>query len=286
MLEINNLTKYYGNLLAVDNLSLRVNEGEIYGFVGPNGAGKSTTIRCILNLINKTSGEVLVNNKLVKEKNYLLKEEIGYLPSEINLYEDLTVQQMFDYNASFYKKKCQKRTEELVKMLNLDVTKRIEELSFGNLKKVGIILAMMHQPKLLVLDEATSALDPLVQDIFYDLLKEEKKKGTTIFYSTHNLAEIKKLCDRVGIIKNGRLIKESSVKELSESQALKVAIKSQSAEKIVKELKNNYSVDDGIYYFMYDRNINNLLAVLNNYEIEYLSITEPSIEEIFKHYYE
>ena len=172
ILEIKNLTKYYGKVLGVKDLTISLEEGEIFGFIGPNGAGKSTTIRSCLNLINKTSGTVLFEGKELKKDDVYLKELIGYLPSEINLYEDLTVKQMLDYHELFYKKNIHKRRCELVKRLKLDESKKIEDLSLGNLKKLGIILAFMHEPKLLILDEATSGLDPIMQEVFYDLLRE------------------------------------------------------------------------------------------------------------------
>lgn len=189
VLEVQNLTKYYGNTLGVENLSLKLKEGEIFGFIGPNGAGKSTTIRSIVNLINKTKGKVLIDNEEYTKNNLNIKEKIGYLPSEINLYGDLTVKQMLDFHESFYKKNIHSRRVELVKKFELDEKKKIDTLSLGNLKKLGIVLAFMHEPKILILDEPTSGLDPIMQDVFYNLLKEEKNKGNTIFYSTHILNE-------------------------------------------------------------------------------------------------
>ena len=168
ILEIKNLTKYYGDVLGVKDLSLSLKEGEIFGFIGPNGAGKSTTIRSIMNLINKTEGTVLINGEVFDKDNIKLKELIGYLPSEVNLYEDLTVKEMLDYHESFYKKNIHKRRKELVKRLRLDENKKIEDLSLGNSKKLGIVLAFMHNPKLLILDEPTSGLDPIMQQNFYE----------------------------------------------------------------------------------------------------------------------
>jgi ABC-2 type transport system ATP-binding protein len=181
MLKIVNLTKYYGNILGVKDLSLEVKKGEIFGFIGPNGAGTSTTIRCIMNSINKTSGEIYINDILLTDKDVNFKNNIGYLPSEIHLYDDLTVQQMIEYSNSFYKKDCMKRAKYLIKKLELNTKKKIEELSLGNSKKLGIVLALMHEPELLILDEASSGLDPLMQEAFYDILLEEKARGTTIF---------------------------------------------------------------------------------------------------------
>ena len=187
VIKIKDLTKNYGKSRGVKNINLEIEKGTIYGFIGPNGAGKSTTIKCIMNLINKSSGEIHIENTLVNNKNYKIKENIGYLPSEIHLYDNMTVKKMLDYSASFYKKDCSKRREDLVKKLEVDENKKIDELSLGNLKKVGIILALMHEPKVVIMDEATSGLDPLMQEKFYDILEEEKKKGTTIFFSSHIL---------------------------------------------------------------------------------------------------
>ena len=208
ILEIKNLTKYYGKTLAVKDLSLELHEGEIFGFIGPNGAGKSTTIRSVMNLINKTKGEVYFLGEKLTKDNIKLKDQIGYLPSEINLYDDLTVKEMLDYHESFYDKKVNKKRKELVSLFLLDESKKVEDLSLGNSKKLGIVLSLMHSPKILILDEATSGLDPIMQNVFFDLLLEEKKKGTTILYSTHVLSEISKICDRVGFIKDGKIIKE------------------------------------------------------------------------------
>ena len=166
MLRIENLTKYYGNVKGVENLSIELNDGEIFGFIGPNGAGKSTTIKCIMNFINKTSGNIYINNILVSDKNFEYKNLIGYLPSEIHLYDDYTVLEMFKYSSLFYSNNALERALKLSKRLELEINKKIEDLSLGNLKKVGIVLALMHEPKLLILDEPTSGLDPIIQDIF------------------------------------------------------------------------------------------------------------------------
>lgn len=192
MLKIENLTKYYNKALGCKNISLEVKKGEIFGFIGPNGAGKSTTIRCIMNLINKTSGKVIFNSEELNKDRVDLYNDIGYLPSEINLYDNMIIKELFILNESFYKKDCSKYLKKLIDKLKIDINKKICNLSLGNLKKVGIALSMMHEPKLLILDEATNGLDPLIQENFYELLLEEKKKGTTIFFSSHNLSEVKK----------------------------------------------------------------------------------------------
>ena len=286
ILEIKNLTKYYGNTLGVKDLSLSLNEGEIFGFIGPNGAGKSTTIRCIMNLINKTNGTILFNNEELIKDSIHLKELIGYLPSEINLYDDLTVKEMLDYHETFYKKNINKKRKDLVNKLKLDESKKIEDLSLGNLKKLGIVLAFMHSPKLLILDEPTSGLDPIMQNVFYDLLKEEKNKGTTIFYSTHILSEISKICDRVGIIKEGKLLKIENIDNIKNNNFNIVTIKSNNIDKIVKELElDNKLIDNNNIKFNNKLNINELINKISKYKIDKLLIEEATLEEILINYY-
>ena len=286
ILEIKNLTKYYGKTLAVGNLSLELIEGETFGFIGPNGAGKSTTIRSIMNLINKTKGEVIFNGEKLTKDNIELKKQIGYLPSEIFLYDDLTVKEMLDYHESFYDKDLTKRRHDLVTRLELDENKRIEELSFGNLKKVGIVLAFMHEPKLLILDEPTSGLDPIMQQTFYELLKEENKKGTTIFYSTHILSEISKICNRVGIIKEGKLLNIESIKELHKKNLNYVTITSKDINNIIEELNlEDITIEDNTIKFKNTLTTDKLIKILSNYKIDNLLIEEATLEDIFLHYY-
>jgi len=286
ILEIKNLTKYYGNVLGVKNLSLTLNEGEIFGFIGPNGSGKSTTIRSIMNLINKTEGKVYINDKEFNKDNIELKEIIGYLPSEINLYEDLTVKEMLNYHEMFYKKNVHKKRCELVKRLKLDESKKIEDLSLGNLKKLGIVLAFMHEPKLLILDEPTSGLDPIMQQIFYELLLEEKRKETTIFYSTHILSEISKICDRVGIIKEGHLLKIETIEELKSKNLTYVTVESEEINKIIKKLNIEcINQKDNVIKFKNTISSDILIKELSRYKIDKILIEEASLEDIFMHYY-
>lgn len=286
ILEIKNLTKYYGKVLGVKNLSLNLTEGEIFGFIGPNGAGKSTTIRSIMHLINKNEGQILIDGQEFTKDDTTIKEMIGYLPSEIHLYEDLTVKEMLDYHETFYKKNIHKRRNGLVKRLKLDEKKKIEDLSLGNLKKVGIVLAFMHEPKILILDEPTSGLDPIIQQIFYELLLEEKQKGTTIFYSTHILSEVSKICDRVGIIKDGTLLKVETIKEIHNKNLTFVTIESPEVEKIIKDLKLNVlSKENNTIKIKQELSPNLLINKLSKYQIDKLLIEEATLEDVFLHYY-
>lgn len=286
ILEIKNLTKNYGKSRGVIDVNLGIEKGTIYGFIGPNGAGKSTTIKCIMNLINKNSGEVFVDGKLFLKKNNELKKKIGYLPSEVNLYDGLKVKEMIKYSESFYKKDCSKRISELVNKLDIDVNKKIEELSLGNLKKVGIVLALMHEPEIVIMDEASSGLDPLMQEAFYEILLEEKKKGTTIFFSSHILSEIKRICDKVAIIKEGKIINIDDMNNIEDSDVVRIKITSDYNKDIVKELKlSEDSIKNETLEFIYKDDINNLMKILSKYNIKKLLIEELDIEEIFIHYY-
>lgn len=286
MLKIKDLTKYYGDILGVKDVSLEVKQGEIFGFIGPNGSGKSTTIRCIMNMINKDTGEIFVDG-IDHLDNDKVKNMIGYLPSEVHLYDDLTVIEMLRYNAKFYNKDLNKRSEYLAKKLELDLNKKIDELSFGNLKKVGIVLALVHEPKLIILDEPTSGLDPLMQEAFFEILKEEKARGATIFLSSHILSEVKRICDRVGIIKNGQLIKIESMDKITKTDFSIVTIISEEFKKLdlpMKDVVVKERQDDKIK-FIYKGNINDLLKSLSKINIVDLKIEEPTLEEVFMHYY-
>ena len=286
VLEIINLKKYYGDIRGVEDVSLTLNKGEIYGFIGPNGAGKSTTIRTIMNLINKTSGTILIDGKEFNKDDIELKKIIGYLPSEINLYSDLTVKETIDFHLSFYKENLNKRRKYLVSTLKLDESKKIDELSFGNLKKVGIVLALIHNPKILILDEATNGLDPIMQNIFFELLLEEKKKGTTILYSTHILGEVSKVCDRIGFIKEGIIIEEVLKGDINNKNITYLTIESNDIEGIEANLnlkvieKNNNTIK-----FINNLLPNQLMKKISKYKIEKLLIEEVSIEDLFIEYY-
>ncbi len=287
MLKIEGLTKYYGKTLGVKDLSLELKKGEVFGFIGPNGAGKSTTIRSIMNLINKNAGKVYIDGEEFTKKNYKLKEKIGYLPSEIHLYEDMKVKELFNLHAKFYKKDTLKRRRELVKLLNVRENIKISKLSLGNKKKVAMVLALMHDPELLILDEPTSGLDPVVQHTFYMLVADLKKRGTTILYSSHILPEIERLCDRVGIIKDGALINVEKIKDLKSKNLSYVSVYSKSIIDIANELElNEYMVDQNMLRFKVTGNYDNLIKVISKYKIDKILIEEANLEELFLHYYE
>lgn len=286
ILEIKKLKKYYGDIRGVEDVNMKIKEGEVYGFIGPNGSGKSTTIKTIMSLINATSGNVYINGKELDKNDLEIKKVIGYLPSEIKLYDDLTAKEILDFHESFYDKNLSKRRKYLVNLLKLDESKNIEELSLGNLKKLGIVLALMHEPKILILDEPTSGLDPIIQNIFYELLLEEKKKGTTILYSTHILSEVSKICDRIGFIKDGVIIKEDNIKNIEENSMTYLTIESDEVDKIKNELNMKIIAEtDNLVKFINTLKPNELLEILSKYKISKLLVEEVSVEDLFIEYY-
>jgi len=286
ILEIKHLKKYYGSIKGVEDVSLKINKGDIYGFIGPNGAGKSTTIRTIMGLINITSGEIYFNNKKLDNSDIEVKKKIGYLPSEINVYGDMKVKEIFDFHESFYDRDLSKRRKELVKLLKIDEEKHIEDLSLGNLKKVGIVLAMMHEPELLILDEPTSGLDPIMQNIFHDLLLEEKAKGTTILYSSHVLYEVASISNKFGFIKDGIIIKEDFIENIRNNNYTYLTIESRDINKIKKDLDLKIkSEGNNKIVFINDMEINKLIKKISNYQIDKLLIEDISLEDLFVNYY-
>ncbi|PEJ58208.1 MULTISPECIES: ABC transporter ATP-binding protein [unclassified Bacillus (in: firmicutes)] len=288
-IEINNLTKTYGNSRGISDISFNIEEGEIFGFIGPNGAGKSTTIRTLLSLIYPTSGSAKIFGKDCIQFAPEIKKEIGYLPSEVFYYDNMKVMDLLKYSASFYKKDCTKRIKELAEIMDLDLTKKIDDLSLGNKKKVGIVQGLLHEPKLIILDEPTSGLDPLMQQRFFDLLEDENKKGATILFSSHILSEVQRLCDRVAIIKEGKIVTVEKISTLQENNYKRFKIDILNAVDpnfFNMPGVNNIEIKGKTISFIFKGNINNVLRKIADIEIENLWIEEPDLEEIFLHYYE
>ncbi|RDU38949.1 ABC transporter ATP-binding protein [Neobacillus piezotolerans] len=289
VIEINNLTKNYGKARGITDISFQVEEGEIFGFIGPNGAGKSTTIRTLLSLIYPTSGSAKIFGKDCVKFAPEIKKDIGYLPAEVFYYDNMKVIDLLKYSASFYKKDCRKRIKELAEMLDLDLHKKIDDLSLGNKKKVGIVQGLLHEPRLIILDEPTSGLDPLMQQKFFELLREENKKGATILFSSHILSEVQKLCDRVAIIKEGKIVQVEKISTLKENTYKKFKI--ETAAPVQRSLfqmegVNDLEADGTTVSFLYRGNLNEVMKKITDVEIVNLWVTEPDLEEIFMHYYE
>ena len=287
---LNELTKHYGKHRGINNLSFSVNQGEFFGFIGPNGAGKSTTIRTLMGLIRPTGGSASIFGLDCHSKASVIAKDVGYLPSENSYYENMKVRELLQYTADLYGMDCKTKMKELADRLNLDLSRKIADLSLGNKKKVGIVSAIMTSPKLIIMDDPTSGLDPLIQQAFYDILKEENCRGATVFFSSHVLSEVQKLCDRVAILKEGQLIGIQSIKELRESGYKKVSLSAKEA--IPRDFFDlsgiaNYAetADKTSVSFMYNGNITAIIDKLHLLHLDDVLLEEPSLEEIFMHYY-
>jgi ABC-2 type transport system ATP-binding protein len=289
VIEINHLTKTYGKSRGITDISFHVEEGEIFGFIGPNGAGKSTTIRTLLSLIYPTSGSATIFGKDCVQFAPEIKKEIGYLPSEVFYYDNMKVKDLLKYSASFYKKDCSKRIKELAEIMDLDLNKKIDDLSLGNKKKVGIVQGLLHEPKLIILDEPTSGLDPLMQQKFFELLEDENKKGATILFSSHILSEVQRLCNRVAIIKEGKILTVEKISTLQENTYKKFKIQTKSPlDQNYFNISgvNNLEIKETTTSFLFRGNINAIMKKIVDLELVNLWIEEPDLEEIFMHYYE
>ena len=285
IIETHRLTKKYGKYRGITELDLSIEEGEFFGFIGPNGAGKSTTIRTLLGLIKPTSGSAEIFGKDIIKAHREILADIGYMPSEANFYSTMTAEEIIKLSARLRKKDCSAEAARLCERLGVDRKKRIEELSLGNKKKVSIVCALQHEPRLCILDEPTSGLDPLMQKEFFDILRERNEKGSTIMLSSHILSEIQKNCDRAAIIKEGRLTALDSVENLSRTAAKRVTLHGISAVPGGLEAVDVNSAE-GSVSFLYSGGIPKLITALAGLDITDMTVTEPDLEEIFMHYYE
>ncbi len=284
-IQLSNLTKYYGKSRGILNLNLDVKEGEFFGFIGPNGAGKSTTIRTLLGLITPSSGQAKIFDETIRQRNPQIRSHIGYLPSEAVFYRGMNVKDLLKLSADLHHKDCSAEREILCRRLQLDVNRKVDELSFGNRKKVAIVSALQHQPKLLILDEPTSGLDPLMQREFFHIIRERNEQGATVFLSSHVLSEIQRNCTRAAIIREGRIIACDRVEALSKTNAKRISVQGQVSLDSLEEIRD-LKENDGIFSFLYGGDIHRLLETLSAGTITDLSISDPDLDEIFLHYYE
>ena len=284
-IQLSNLTKYYGKSRGILNLNLDVKEGEFFGFIGPNGAGKSTTIRTLLGLITPSSGQAKIFDETIRRRNPQIRSHIGYLPSEAVFYRGMKVKDLLKLSADVHHKDCSAEREILCRRLQLDVNRKVDELSFGNRKKVAIVSALQHQPKLLILDEPTSGLDPLMQREFFHIIRERNEQGATVFLSSHVLSEIQRNCTRAAIIREGRIIACDRVEALSKTNAKRISVQGQVSLDSLEEIRD-LKENDGIFSFLYGGDIHRLLETLSAGTITDLSISDPDLDEIFLHYYE
>ncbi|MGN0312497.1 MAG: ATP-binding cassette domain-containing protein [Lachnospiraceae bacterium] len=285
IIKTTKLTKYYGKARGIIDLDLTVEQGEFFGFIGPNGAGKSTTIRTLLGLIAPTSGSAMIFGKDITKEKQSIIQRTGYLPSEALFYPGMKVKDVLKLSADLRKTDCNAESKSLCERLQLDTSRKVDDLSFGNRKKVAIVCALQHKPDLLVLDEPTSGLDPLMQKEFFDILQERNKDGATILLSSHVLSEIQRNCTRAAIIRDGRIIACNSVDELAKTSAKRVTIQGNVNLDQLSGVKDRTDSDNSIS-FLYNGDMNSLLSTLSSGQVNDLTVTEPDLEEVFMHYYE
>lgn len=280
-----NLTKFYGKARGIDGLNLEVAPGEFFGFIGPNGAGKSTTIRTLLGLISPTAGKGRVfGMDIVKNKKVIL-ERVGYLPSDTAFYNGMKVRDMLKLSADLRRKDCSAASAELCERLQLDRDRKVEDLSFGNRKKVGIVCALQHNPELLVLDEPTGGLDPLMQHEFFSILQERNQTGVTVFLSSHIMSEIQRYCSKAAIIREGKIIACDSVDKLAKTGTRRVTFRGNLQPDALPDIRD-WTESDGIVSFLYNGETNKLIRTLAGLDVHELTVSEPDLEEIVLHFYE
>lgn len=284
IIETNALTKYYGNARGIIDVSLSVGEGDIYGFIGPNGAGKSTLIRTLLGLIAPTGGTATVLGHPITDSQAILRQ-VGYLPSEATFYAGMKVKELLAFSASIRGMDCSAEAARLCERLELDPTRRIGHLSLGNRKKVGIVAALQHSPRLYILDEPTGGLDPLMQKEFYEIIKERNKEGATVFLSSHVLSEIGRYCTHAAVIREGRLLVADSVERLGHTGVKKVSLRGISQIPEIPGAKD-IRLENETLQFLYSGKAKDLTAYLSGLSFDDFTVTDPDLDQVFMHYYE
>ncbi|WP_254765805.1 ABC transporter ATP-binding protein [Salinilacihabitans rarus] len=293
-IEVRELTKYYGDVRGIEDLTFAVDSGEVFGFLGPNGAGKSTMIRVLLGLLKPTDGEARVLGHDVTDREELLaaKRRLGYLPSDVAFYDRVTGTEILDY---FGRIRGDERREELLDRFPVPLDRPVKAYSSGNRQKLAIVATFMHDPELTVMDEPTSGLDPLVQNEFYALLDEQRERGRTTFFSSHILSEVRRVCDRVGIVRDGRLIELDTVAGIIAESGTVVRVRLAEAppaeELTFPGVANVERVDGGdgdgsaAYTLVLSREFDALIDALARYTVEDLEVREAALEDVFMHFY-
>ncbi len=283
-IKTTSLTKYYGRARGITDMNLIVEQGDFFGFIGPNGAGKSTTIRTLLGLTSPSEGSAQILGMDIRRQKEEILSHVGYMPSEASFYRNMRVRDVISFSADLHRRDCRTEAKNLCERLELDVNKKIRELSLGNRKKVSIVCALQHMPGLCILDEPTSGLDPLMQREFYSILEERNKDGATIFVSSHILSEVQRYCRHAAVIREGRLLVSDSTQNLGHTDTKRVRLRGTELPLELPGMKDVQTDGDSIS-FLYSGNLKDLLNVLARLNLTDVSITEPDLEEIFLHYY-
>lgn len=287
-IEISHVTCDFGHRKGIFDVSFAIDEGEVFGFLGPNGAGKTTTIRHLLGFIFAKEGNCSILGKDCGKEAALIQKELGYIPGEINLWEEMSGLQFLKFMAKFRGMRDMGRCEELMKRFELDASGRIKKMSKGMKQKVGIVAAFMHDPKILILDEPTSGLDPLMQNVFVDLIQEEKANGKSILMSSHMFEEVERTCDRIGIIKEGKIVCVEDAETLRQSKKRRYLIRFANNEEVRRFQQEAFHIT-AIHNLTAEveihKNLASLLQCLSTYKVIDLDVTHQSLEEIFMQYY-
>ena len=278
------LTKYYGKARGIIDVDLNVEAGDFFGFIGPNGAGKSTTIRTLLGLISASSGSAeIFGRDVVKNKTEILSD-VGYLPSETTFYSGMKVSDIISLSAKLRNKDCADEAKRICERLELDTSRKVGELSFGNKKKLGIVCALQHKPSLYILDEPTSGLDPLMQREFYSILEERNAEGATVFLSSHILSEVSRYCKSAAIIRDGRILVSDSVRNLAHTGVKRVFLRNASALPENDNIRNVKREGDTVS-FLYSGESEALVKELSQLHFDDVTVLNPALDEVFMHYY-
>lgn len=286
-IELSSLSKFYGNQCGIDSVSFTVKKGEIFGFIGPNGAGKSTTIRTLLGLLKATSGKAEIMGIDIGNEGAMIREKIGYLPSEVDYYSEMSSKELLLYHAAMYKvADVENKIQELATYFQLELDRPIDDLSYGNKKKCAIIQSVLHDPEVLILDEPTGGLDPLMQNRFFELLERQNKKGVTIFFSSHVLSEIQRMCDRAAIIRDGKIMAVEDISTLLSKQMKMVRLVTTSVNNIILPVGAlNHHQSGQKLTFDYVGPTQDLVTWLSSQSIIDVTLSEPDLERIFMNYY-
>ena len=286
-IELSSLSKFYGNQCGIDSVSFTVKKGEIFGFIGPNGAGKSTTIRTLLGLLKATSGKAEIMGIDISNEGAIIREKIGYLPSEVDYYSEMSSKELLLYHAAMYKVvDAENKIQELATYFQLELDRPIDDLSYGNKKKCAIIQSVLHDPEVLILDEPTGGLDPLMQNRFFELLERQNKKGVTIFFSSHVLSEIQRMCDRAAIIRDGKIMAVEDISTLLSKQMKMVRLVTTSVKNIILPVGAlNHHQSGQKLTFDYVGPTQDLVIWLSSQSIIDVTLSEPDLERIFMNYY-
>ena len=288
IVEIKNLVKKFGEFTALDGVNLTINEGEIYGFIGPNGAGKTTTIRCLLGIIKATDGDISIFKKDAWSDAVNIHKDIAYVPGDVNLWDNLTGGEVIDLFINLQGTNNKERKEELIKKFDFDPTKKCGTYSKGNRQKIALIAALTSDAKLYILDEPTSGLDPLMEKVFKECILELKKQNKTIFLSSHILSEVEELCDKISIIKDGKIIETGTMRELRHLKRTSVKVETLKPFKDLEKIKGVYNVIENgktIEFKVDNSELGEVISFLDKYEITNLVCTPPSLEELFMTHY-